>query len=93
MADEPLSALDVSIQSKILNLISDIQKKTQIGYVFISHDFGVVRHLADRVAVLYLGQLMEVSSADGIFATPSHPYTQALISSVPIPGFRVAKAP
>ncbi len=86
VADEPLSALDVSIQSKIINLISDIQKKTQIGYVFISHDFGVVRHLADRVAVLYLGQLMEVSPADDIFATPSHPYTQALLAAVPRTG-------
>lgn len=83
VADEPLSALDVSIQSKIVNLIGDIQKRTQISYLFISHDFGVVRHIADQVAVLYLGQLMEVAPVDAIFATPSHPYTQALLAAVP----------
>lgn len=83
VADEPLSALDVSIQSKILNLLGDIRTKHGISYFFISHDFGVVRHLADRVAVLYLGQIMEVADADDIFATPSHPYTQALFEAVP----------
>ena len=83
VADEPLSALDVSIQSKILNLIADIQKKNRIGYLFISHDFGVVRHVADRVGVLYLGQLMELANADDMFARPSHPYTQALLKAVP----------
>ena len=83
VADEPLSALDVSIQSKIVNLMVDIRRRKQISYFFISHDFGVVRHLADQVAVLYLGQLMEVARADRIFATPSHPYTQALLDAVP----------
>ena len=83
VADEPLSALDVSIQSKILNLLADIRAEHGISYVFISHDFGVVRHLADRVAVLYLGRIMELASADDIFATPSHPYTQALFEAVP----------
>jgi oligopeptide/dipeptide ABC transporter ATP-binding protein len=83
VADEPLSALDVSIQSKIVNLISDIQKITRISYLFISHDFGVVRHIADQVAVLYLGRLMERAPVDDIFATPSHPYTQALLAAVP----------
>ena len=83
VADEPLSALDVSIQSRILNLMGDIREKLGISYFFISHDFGVVRHLADRVAVLYLGQIMEVADADDIFATPSHPYTQALLAAVP----------
>lgn len=83
VADEPLSALDVSIQSKIVNLIGDIQTKSRISYVFISHDFGVVRHMADSVAVLYLGQLMEVARVGDIFATPSHPYTQALLNAVP----------
>jgi len=83
VCDEPLSALDVSIQSKILNLLDDIRSQHGISYFFISHDFGVVRHLADRVAVLYIGQIMEVASADDIFATPSHPYTQALLDAVP----------
>ncbi|MFC6337588.1 ATP-binding cassette domain-containing protein [Pseudomonas sp. CCM 7891] len=83
VCDEPLSALDVSIQSKILNLLDDIRTEHGISYFFISHDFGVVRHLADRVAVLYLGQIMEVASADDIFASPSHPYTQALFEAVP----------
>jgi oligopeptide/dipeptide ABC transporter ATP-binding protein len=83
VADEPLSALDVSIQSQVLNLMSEIKERTGISYFFISHDFGVVRHLADRVAVLYLGRLMELAPADEIFATPSHPYTRALMASVP----------
>ncbi|MTH61533.1 ABC transporter ATP-binding protein [Paracoccus litorisediminis] len=83
VADEPLSALDVSIQSKILNLMSDIKERHGISYFFISHDFGVVRHLADRVAVLYLGRLMELAPADEIFANPAHPYTRALMDAVP----------
>jgi oligopeptide/dipeptide ABC transporter ATP-binding protein len=83
VADEPLSALDVSIQSKILNLLADIKDQHGVSYFFISHDLGVVHHLADRVAVLYLGRLMEVAPRDEIFRTPSHPYTQALLDAVP----------
>ena len=83
VADEPLSALDVSIQSQVLNLLDDIKKQHGISYIFISHDLGVVRHLADRVAVLYLGRLMEVASRDDLFVNPSHPYTQALLAAVP----------
>ncbi|WP_201835690.1 ABC transporter ATP-binding protein [Microvirga zambiensis] len=83
VAGEPLSALDVSIQSQVLNLLDDIKQQHGISYLFISHDLGVVRHLADRVAVLYLGRLMEVASRDDLFATPSHPYTQALLAAVP----------
>ncbi|MCF1495740.1 ATP-binding cassette domain-containing protein [Agrobacterium vitis] len=83
VADEPLSALDVSIQSQVLNLLDDIKQQHGISYLFISHDLGVVRHLADRVAVLYLGRLMEVASRDDLFDTPSHPYTQALLAAVP----------
>ncbi|RXT21049.1 peptide ABC transporter ATP-binding protein [Rhizobium leguminosarum] len=83
VADEPLSALDVSIQSQVLNLLDDIKKEHGISYLFISHDLGVVRHLADRVAVLYLGRLMEVASSEDLFLTPSHPYTQALLAAVP----------
>ncbi|MBB4510516.1 MULTISPECIES: ABC transporter ATP-binding protein [Rhizobium] len=83
VADEPLSALDVSIQSQVLNLLDDIKKEHGISYLFISHDLGVVRHLADRVAVLYLGRLMEVASSEDLFLTPSHPYTKALLAAVP----------
>ncbi|MBY5790728.1 ABC transporter ATP-binding protein [Rhizobium leguminosarum] len=83
VADEPLSALDVSIQSQVLNLLDDIKKEHGISYLFISHDLGVVRHLADRVAVLYLGRLMEVARSEDLFLTPSHPYTQALLAAVP----------
>ena len=83
VADEPLSALDVSIQSQIVNLMRDIQAQRRLAYLFISHDLAVVRHLADRVAVLYLGRLVEIAPVDGLFATPSHPYTQALLAAVP----------
>ncbi|MBO0128498.1 ABC transporter ATP-binding protein [Agrobacterium sp. OT33] len=83
VADEPLSALDVSIQSQVLNLLDDIKQQHGISYLFISHDLGVVRHLADRVAVLYLGRVMEIASRDDLFETPSHPYTQALLAAVP----------
>jgi oligopeptide/dipeptide ABC transporter ATP-binding protein len=83
VADEPLSALDVSIQSKVLNLLGDIRARFGIGYFFISHDFGAVRHLADRIAVLYCGRIMEIARADDMFGTPSHPYTQALLAAIP----------
>lgn len=83
VADEPLSALDVSIQSQILNLFNKIKRERTISYLFISHDLGVVNHLADRVIVLYLGRVMEIAPREDLFATPSHPYTQALMNSVP----------
>ena len=83
VADEPLSALDVSIQSQILNLLKTIQEQRRLSYLFISHDLGVVNHLADRVAVLYLGRLVELAPRAEIFARPSHPYTQALLEAVP----------
>ncbi len=83
VCDEPTSALDVSVQAAILNLLADLQAKEQVTYLFISHDLGVVRYLSDRIAVLYLGRLMEVGPAEDVFAGPHHPYTEALLSAVP----------
>ncbi|HEV2675809.1 MAG TPA: oligopeptide/dipeptide ABC transporter ATP-binding protein [Aliidongia sp.] len=83
VADEPLSALDVSIQSQILNLMKGIQEERSLSYLFISHDLAVVNHLADRVAVLYLGRLVELAERASLFAQPSHPYTSALLDAVP----------
>jgi peptide/nickel transport system ATP-binding protein len=83
VCDEPTSALDVSVQAAILNLLVDLQAKEHVSYLFISHDLGVVRYLSDRIAVLYLGRLMEVGPAEDVFAGPHHPYTEALLSAVP----------
>jgi len=83
VCDEPTSALDVSVQAAILNLLVDLQRSKQVSYVFISHDLGVVRYLSDRIAVLYLGRLMEVGPAEEVFSGPHHPYTEALLSSIP----------
>ena len=86
VCDEPTSALDVSVQAAILNLLADLQAKEQVTYLFISHDLGLVRYLSDRIAVLYLGRLMEVGPAERVFSGPHHPYTEALLSAVPQPG-------
>ena len=91
VCDEPISALDVSIQAQIVNLLIKLQKDLELTYLFIAHDLRMVKHISDRVAVMYLGSIVELSSSAGLYQHPLHPYTQALLSSIPIPQPKIAR--
>ncbi|MDQ2713793.1 MAG: dipeptide ABC transporter ATP-binding protein [Chloroflexota bacterium] len=91
IADEPVSALDVSVRAQVLNLLQRLQRQFNLTYLFVSHDLSVVRHVADRIAVMYLGKIVELSDRDELYAAPKHPYTRALLSAIPIPDPQLEK--
>jgi oligopeptide transport system ATP-binding protein len=92
IADEPVSALDVSIQAQIINLLEDLQDEFKLTYIFVAHDLGVIRHVSDRIAVMYLGKIVELGPADAVFSNPIHPYTLSLLAALPIPDPKVNAA-